>query len=393
MSFEARATHEGLLALVFQNRVTITELNEHQLEGNAIRVCDVEYRDNSSSLAKQTVVVVESQALELPEFSLRSKGGFAMQTIQRLMGNIGEIEFSDSPAFSQHYCLNGWNASVLRQLFSRSLRDYLGELPGWNLRSQLKCLFLFQSNQVVPTDEREQWIDTALDIALHIEQAQQQLPPSSELRRTTTATDIANQASQMTGPIGGMIARQLAKMSVSRNVLERFLASPTPRQVPRAIDRQVMHDNFMLIPMGILFIVVGDVGGIIMILSDGNKNMFLAITLMTFFTLIGGAMTGITSWYRQRKLKVLQLGQLLTARITSVQPTELVINDQMQYRVDFECTSSTFASSLQLNCNAYALAADEAQRRLSSGEPVRILVDPSDSKNFVCVDLLNIVEP
>jgi len=89
---------------------------------------------HTTTKVRQTAVVLDDGQLDLPLFNLSPtlKGvtGFLMS----FAGDMGDINFQDSPDFSQQYHLHAWNETAARVLFTPALREFFSQNVGWSVR-------------------------------------------------------------------------------------------------------------------------------------------------------------------------------------------------------------------------------------------------------------------
>ena len=149
----------------------------------------------------------------------------------------------------------------------------------------------------------------------------------------------------------------------------------------------------MLIPIGLLFVLVGLAVGISTALTGTSPHLLFTFGFLLMMPLMGGIMAGVAYWYRARKSRVLSDGTLLLGTIASVAHSNLSVDEQVQHIVSIRYPNEAEERSRRtVTCAAYSLGAEEAQRRHKNREAVRLLVDPKDPKHVVCVDFITLFD-
>lgn len=306
-----------------------------------------------------------------------------------LIGDLGNIKFEADPQFSNSFHLHGWNETPVRLLFTPQVRSFLVAHPDWAVRGKGQHIVVFEPNRVIPHDEASEFVQTALELLERLQAGGETLSDVPHLEVGTQGKDLVATANRMSGLAGAMFARQLQKYSVTHSELDDFLGQKTPRKIPAGISQQVIGDNFMLIPVGLLFVVAGLAVGVGTALTGTAPNLFFTLGFLLLMPLIGGIMAGATGWHRVRKSRVLQEGELFSGTITDVSQSNLSVNQQVQHMVRISFPNNAEESAKRnVSCAAYSLGADQAQQFYQSQQPVRLLVDPKDQDHIVCVDLI-----
>ena len=75
----------------------------------------------------QTVVAMESKALEIPNFAMRPESLFDI--VGSALG-FQDIDFTDHPQFSKAFVLKGGDEPAIREFFDRPLLDFFAERRG-----------------------------------------------------------------------------------------------------------------------------------------------------------------------------------------------------------------------------------------------------------------------
>jgi hypothetical protein len=103
---------------------TISNLIHGEINGTEVMIFDYRYTvggGKSSSTHSQTVICMRSDRLNLPAFSLRPEN--VLHRIGSVFG-YQDIDFSESPAFSEKYLLRGPNEQAIRAVFNRRVLSF-----------------------------------------------------------------------------------------------------------------------------------------------------------------------------------------------------------------------------------------------------------------------------
>ncbi len=388
---------EEWLEELFGERVSIEGGERRQLGNAELSIVEMGYTQEHRSTdgptththVRQTALVSRDPDLELPQFALSpTVKGFAGRLLS-LFGDMGDINFPDSPQFSDEYHLHGWSERPVRLLFTPSLRDHFARNLGWNVVGKGNLLVIFRHNQVVDDGDHERFVQDSLKALSLFQQAEEQLDSMPEVRREATPSDMTATAERM-GLAGALLAKELRKLSVTPDELDAFAAQIPPRDIPPGIWRQVLGNNLVVAIAGAMFTIAGLVGGTLILATADGVPRLLGLPFLILFPLMGTAMMFFTLRHRIRKRRTLRDGTLAEARVTRVKRTSDSVNDQRRYEVSMEVSQDVEQQSKTLN--AYGPGVERARKFEASGEPMRILVDPRDPDHVVGLDLLLIFD-
>ena len=380
------------LSEMFSGPVAVDPLEEHHNDGMDITVCEFEYSVEGGSETpdthyRQTAVVLTSEDLELPKFSLSPKPKGVFRLLRSLVGGFGALEFADTPEFSKLYDVHGWSETPVRILFIKSIRDHFTNQPGWSVRGFGKRMIIFKQSKIYAAKDREGFVGDALEIMQLFRDGEEALDAQPDVRRQTDAADILATTDRMGGFVGGSLRRQLEKFMTSPGELQMFASSAAPRRIPASIKRQVMGDNFPLIPVGLLFVVVGIVAGVsFLMFGEGKMAAMMGLPFLFVFPVVGGLMSGLTFVHRRNKGRLLKHGIMTSGTITEVTNSGSVNHQQTEHKVKLQYQRD--GKMIPAGCKAVSLGATQAQQLAESGDQVRILVDPENPEHVCCLELL-----
>lgn len=146
---------EGL-PLKFENLMT------GSLDGNNAAIFDLVYRNVSgnagsgTTTARQTMCVIDSNKLDLPEFYLRPEG--VLEKVLNAIDRV-DIDFPERPDFSKKFLLYGKHAHLIRQLFTAPVLDFFEKNPNICAFGNGNFLFVYQSRTLSPAAQIQNWLN------------------------------------------------------------------------------------------------------------------------------------------------------------------------------------------------------------------------------------------
>lgn len=108
--------------------------------------------------------------------------------------------------------------------------------------------------------------------------------------------------------------------------------------------------------------------------------------VVVIFPLAGVVLFFGLTFQRFRDLKILRMGSLSTANITSVEKTSVEVGDQPQYKIHLTCNDKLIKLVKRTHD---AREVSFAMRKQDAGEPVKILYLPYKLKRFLMPELWN----
>lgn len=118
-----------------------------------VTVMDYKYTTGggkSSHTWVQTVLVFESDKMQLPHFVLRPENLF--DKIGSAFG-YKDINFETAPVFSKKYLLRGENEATVRSTFNAGILQHYEQRPGLCTEADGKKLVYYHTSKVVPPDK------------------------------------------------------------------------------------------------------------------------------------------------------------------------------------------------------------------------------------------------
>lgn len=151
----------------------LSNVSQRRTGSIAISVCDIRYKEDvvpneptrPQRVVEQTLVVLGSEQLNLPEFAATpQRGGMLRSLVTTLIGDLGNIEFEDDPQFSNSVHLHGWNETAVRALFTPQVRGFLVAHPDFVVRGKDQQIAIFKPNRIIRHDELSEVVETALEL-------------------------------------------------------------------------------------------------------------------------------------------------------------------------------------------------------------------------------------
>ncbi len=105
---------------------------------------------DTSTTTHQTIARIQAPLLKVPSFLLFPETIFSK--IKTLFGG-GDVNFPDSPEFSNQYILRGQDEAALRAIFSPALRQALEPLHQLTIEGADDALFIFRAGRRIEPDE------------------------------------------------------------------------------------------------------------------------------------------------------------------------------------------------------------------------------------------------
>lgn len=378
------------LSELFSEEISYTIVREQTLGDAGLLVIEMRYTQSGSSghsqRIRQTAVVLEDAALDLPQFTIWPHfKGVAGMLVGRLIG-MRDINFPDAPEFSKAYHLHAWNEPATRILFTGELRDSFVSQPGWSARGVRNRVVVFKQNEICPNEQLDDFLEHALEILGGFQRGEEALDDQPDVRREADLEDLVSAVEESGGLHAVMLKRMLKQDQITPSELESFLAQPVPRsKIPAGMKRQVIGDNLMLAVLGVIFFIAGIVVSLLIVMYASGSDRWIAIPFGILFPLIGGTLWLGTVKYRRQKRNLLCLGTIIEGRITDVERTAVKVNNAQRYHVhlDYQCEGQSRSAVINLYSNI-----EKARKLASTGEPVRLLVAPGDPSKVICMDTL-----
>lgn len=124
-------------------------------------------RSNHRRVYNQTVFFIRSKKLGLPAFHMRPES---------LFHNLGEwlrlrsdIDFSDFPAFSRQYELQGEDEDYIRSSMKEEVLRFFTQQKNWYLEGVNYYMILYKKNKLIPAQEIREFYKVGLYLSKILE--------------------------------------------------------------------------------------------------------------------------------------------------------------------------------------------------------------------------------
>jgi len=142
----------------------MTNLLRARVDGTAVTIFDYRYivgHGRRKHTYRQSVLLFESQRLDLPTFALRPEG-----LGQKLAGALGQqdIDFEDRPDFSAAYVLQGPDEAQIRALFASEKLAFFAQRRGLCVEGQGQRLLYYRARKRVSPDAIPSFVEDGLAV-------------------------------------------------------------------------------------------------------------------------------------------------------------------------------------------------------------------------------------
>ena len=154
----------GLSLIGNRRRRKLVNLMRGKSRSILVAIFDYSYVVQSgehSNVARQTVVSLQSSALELPAFVLAPK------TIFHRIGSLFKsqsIEIDGHPVFAKNYLLRGDDAGSIGRMFNDSVLEFFEQNQSWQMEGTGQTLVLYRPAKRLPTDEVPGLLESGLTV-------------------------------------------------------------------------------------------------------------------------------------------------------------------------------------------------------------------------------------
>jgi hypothetical protein len=385
---------EAISELLSEN-VTVSKVETQERDGVRLSVVEMSYlRSNDSShgptRVQQTGVVLEDEDLRIPHFALWPHVKGIAGKLMSAVWKMPDINFEDSPAFSNEYHLLGWNEEAVRALFTPEIRDHLAEHPGWSVRGDRSRIVVFKKGKVFKPEDQEEFVRESFETLALFREGESRLDEQPQIRRSTGVEDAVTAAARMGGIQGSILRNALKRIALTNDEIDQFLAQPKPRRsIPTGLRRQYVGDARPLIALGVALLLVAIGLPILLALVLSGDDRYFGIPLGAVFLLAGVLTLFFSIRSSRRKHRVACEGDLRSGQVNAVKRTSTEINGQRRYHLHL--TYEVDGSEHRTQTNIYS-GVEQAKDCQESGQPVRILVDPMNADRVLCIDTLIITD-
>lgn len=364
-----------------------TRVASHELGCDILT--DVHWResdsDGPSHTVHHTVAFLHRPKTTLPEFEIRPRTGLRTRLLGMLVAALGmpSLELEDEPALNERYWIVTANPESVRVLLGREAIDSLlavddlvlkfggrGVLISRHSTSDSSSGGFSSSNNRI----RDHRLDAAASVRL-LEDAMIAGGPIVDDpavgRRAAEAVDgsFAEEAVRSLQNRGGFIGRQLARTTITAEMLERIRDARTPRvEIPKPLVRRAWGGTTIPLLFAATFgVTFTGIGLVSAVGGSAEAWVFVAIGLLAC------VIFGLVLRFRWRRRRLIRHGVVVEGRITTVERTNTSINDDAQHRITVETTDGGDPVVVTMG----SVPARQARRLKEAGHTTWILRDPA----------------
>lgn len=135
-----------------------------EVDGATVTVFDYIYTrgvGKNQRTLKQTVLLLESERLDLPSFALRPEG--LTQKLQGALGNQ-DIDFPEHPGFSSAYMLEGSDEAQILALFDAEKLAFFAERRGLSVEGKGRQLIYYRDHKLVSPKAIQTFVEEGLAV-------------------------------------------------------------------------------------------------------------------------------------------------------------------------------------------------------------------------------------
>lgn len=375
--------------------VTVSHVERQVRDGVSLFVVEMSYLPSTDSSHRatrihQTGIILQDDTLQIPRFALWPHFKGILGKLISAGGDMPDINFDDSLAFSNDYHLFAWNEEAVRILFSQEVRNYLARAPGWTVRGDHSRILVLKAGKICKADDQPAFINDSFEMLALFRKGEKGLDEQPQVRRSTEVADVMLAAQKMGGFQGAILRKYLNRIAVTNDEIEQFLAQPKPRKlVPMGLRRQCIGDAKPLIAMGVVLLLTGVGIPILFALVLSGTDRYIGLPVGAVFLIAGALTLFLSIQSSRRKHRIVCEGDLTSGHVTAVERTNTEINSKRRYHLHLAFEVAGVARKTQTNIYS---GIEQAKVFQQSGKAVRILVDPLDADRVICVDTLVITE-
>lgn len=340
--------------------------------------------DGPGHTVRHTIAFLHRPLTTLPEFEVRPRKGMGEKVLGMLVSALGvpRMELADEPAFNDRYSVLTANAESVRVLLGRDAIDSILAVDDLFLKFSGRGVLVSRRDLGSSSGVRSNWKpDSVRDHRLDPDEAASLLEDATiaggaivddpEIgRRAADAVEgsYAEEALESLQDHGGLIGRQIAKVTITGEMLAHIRNAPTPRvDVPGPIARRAWGGTrfpLLLAPaFGLAFLTMGIIG-----LVGGSTEGLVFVGVGTAAAIA----TAFILRHRMIRKRLVTRGIVAEGRVTSVERTDTSVNDDVQHRITVETTDGLEPVVITMG----SAPARQARRLQEIERPTWVLRDP-----------------
>ena len=282
---------------------------------------------------ERTVMFFHRPESKLPNFTITHHEGFLGRLFSSRSGTVRtpSLEFKDRESFTTKYTVESPVPVSAMTLFDDALVDALDHHDGMDVIGDQNGILAWRDcDDLIKGDKRDQLAIDASTIFL---------PVVNDPDRGS-AIASSNPGSYMDEQIArwkqddSSEARSLLEKLVTREQVDDLLSQATPRRIPRSILKRTMGMNLSVIIAGLVMVIFCGGLGVLGVIFTNDIFGLILISL----GLVGCLISGLAWRWRRRRLRMLQHGRIVNARIISIEALDLMTDQEVLHTVTFQTT-------------------------------------------------------
>lgn len=331
---------------------------------------------------RHTAVVLRSADLHVPQIAMTRRADDIFETVFGALDGFEEVGFDDSPGFTAYYQLQTHAEAPTRVMFTKKLRDFFSRNPGWSIRGHGFNLVVFRDSHICNDEvETNDLVRQSIEILSQLRAGEKELDSRPGLRREASPEKLAELA-VLGGLVGALLGSARSKV-LTREELETFIYDLTPRTMPAGLRAQVIGNDIPFIILGIVFFLAGIVSTATIVSSENGPTRLMGVPFLAL-SVVGIQIFRKTIPDRWRAHRLLKNGRLIDTTVTRVSPSEKQVDGY-----DVVLSHKNDGEQQTAKCWIPDAAGRTAYSLQRSGKNARVLVDPKDAGNVLCLDFVS----
>ena len=314
----------------------------------------------------RTILFFHRPECRLPDFTITHHEGFLGRLFSSRSGSVEapSLEFKDRDSFNDKYTVQSPVPISATTLFDDALVAALDVHDGMDVVGDQNGIMVWRDADDSLGDElRAELVHDASAIFLPIANDPDR---GNRVAASHPGTYMDEQVKRWKQDDSSE-ARAMLRKLVTREQVDRFVDQPVPRTVPYSILRRTMGGTKALLIAGLVMLILfGALGTMGLIFTN---YVFAAIMLLLGSA--GGLTSAMTWTWRRKRLRMIQHGQIVDARIISVEVIDAMSEDELLHTITFQ-TAYGNSFSMDLRSDPTRIARD----LMYSDAGTQVLIDP-----------------
>ena len=303
-----------------------------------------------------TIVFLHRPKTTLPEFELRPDDGFGEKVLGMLTSMLGlpRLDLEDEPVFSERYKVMTTNADSVRALLGRDAIDSILAVDDLHLKFSGRGVLASRRGvdgssgrrSTVGADgvgrmtsgrNHDHRLDQAAAHALLADALIAAGPIVDDPdvgRRAADAVEgtYAEESIRNITEKGGFVGRQMAKILITREMLDGLRTASTPRkEIPRPVARKAWGGTTLPLAIAPAFgVCFAGIGAVLVIGGQSEALIFLTVGLLAL------VVSAFILRHRMIRRRLVVHGLAIDGTVTGVERTDTTVNEDPISKVTIE---------------------------------------------------------